>query len=613
MTRGRGHLPTRLLPWLAVVLAALVAVLGIGVARSGGRHPTHLVETVGGTAVMDVTSVPTNLNPHTVAGNTSETNAVATLLWPQTYLTGPGLSPQLDTELLASAEVVSVSPQTVVYHINPAARWSDGTSIRSDAFVYLWHEEIEPDAMASVAARNVLPQRRTAVTSSGAATGGHAVTGSGAATGGHSVATALGYRDIASVTGSNGGTTVTVVFRTPYADWADLFDSLLPPAATAKAGWSLGFDRLDQATEVSGGPWVVASWQPGRRLVLVHNPLWWGPKPKLRRLVLQATPSTTTMVGNLDTGAAQLAAPGGYGLGTLTAVSSSPTLRSASSLGTTMLQLDYNTTQAPLQSTAVRQALSHLIDRTKLVTQLVQPLEPLAWVDDNFLFPNSQSGYRDDGQDYLGTDPSEAAQLLAGAGIVPDSQGVEELAGAPVTLTLVWAAGDPWSAMVGPVIAADLQAAGFDVASDPVAGSSVTAAVAPGGAWDLAVVPVPGQAYTSLLAPAYSTTFGTYGADGVQDLSGFDSAAVDAEFHRALSQLFAVTAASDYHQIDTELWTAMPALPLFAEPTLAAWSASIAGAEGDDGGAGLLWNAEHLAFVRRPGQATTFAASPAHH
>lgn len=590
-----------MLPWLAVVLAALVAVLGIGVARSGRRHPTRLVETVGGTAVMDVTSVPTNLNPHTVAGNTSETNAVATLLWPQTYLIAPGLSPQLDTELLTSAEVVSVSPQTVVYHINPAARWSDGTPIRSDAFVYLWHEEIKPDALASDAALSVPDQQRIAVA------------GSGAEAGGAAVATALGYRDIASVTGSHGGTTVTVVFRTPYADWAGLFDSLLPPIATAKAGWSLGFDRLDQATEVSGGPWVVASWQPGRRLVLAHNPLWWGPKPKLHRLVLQATSSTTSMVENLDSGAAQLAAPGGYGLGALTAVSSSPTLRSASSLGTTMLQLDYNTTRAPLQSEAVRQALSHLIDRTKLVTQLVQPLEPRAWVDDSFLFPNSQSGYRDDGQDYLGTDPSEAAQLLAGAGITPNSQGVEEMAGAPVTLTLVWAAGDPWSAMVGPVIAADLQAAGFNVASDPVAGSSVAAAVAPGGPWDLAVVPVPGQAYTSMLAPAYSTAFGTFGADGVRDLSGFDSAAVDAEFHRASRQLFAVTAASDYHQIDTELWTAMPALPLFAEPTLTAWSASIAGVEGDDGGAGLLWNAQRLAFVRHPGQATTFAASPAHH
>lgn len=589
MTRRR-RLPARMLPWVAVALAALVAVLGIGVARSGSPRRPHLVDAVGGTAVIDVPSVPTNLNPHTVAGDTSMTNAVATLLWPQTYVVGPGLTPQLNTDLLVSAEVVSVSPETVVYHINPAARWSDGTPIRADAFTYLWHQEIQPAAGDAA----------------GASTGA-----SSTANGGHSVDTALGYRDIASVTSTNNGTTVTVVFRTPYADWPGLFDSLLPPNAATSAGWSTGFDRLDQATEVSGGPWEVASWQPGKRLVLDHNPLWWGPKPDLRQVVLQAVPTTSAMVGDLTSNAAQLIEPDGYGLSTLNAVSSSPTVRSGSSLGTTMMQLDYNTARAPLQTAAVRQAISHLIDRTQLVTKLVQPLQPLAWVDDNFLFPNSQSGYHDDGRDYLGTNPAVAAQLLAGAGIAPDSQGVQEQDGVPVSLTLIWAAGDPWSKRIAPTIAADLQAAGFDVVSHPVTGTSVSAAIEQGVPWNLAIVPIPGQAYSSLLAPAFSTAFGTYGADGVHDLSGFDSPTIDTTLTQASRQLFAVTASSDYHQADTELWTAMPALPLFAEPTVLAWSSSIAGVEGDDGGAGVLWNAQHLAYVRRPSQPSTLAAPPA--
>ena len=134
MSRGR-RLPARLLPWVAVLLAVLVAVLGLGVARSGHRTATQVVDTVrGGTAVIDVASVPTNLNPHTLAGSTVETQAVGDLIWPQCYEIGPGLKPQLDTELLASAEVVSVVPETVVYHIDPAARWSNGVPIRASAF-----------------------------------------------------------------------------------------------------------------------------------------------------------------------------------------------------------------------------------------------------------------------------------------------------------------------------------------------------------------------------------------------------------------------------------------------------------------------------------------------
>lgn len=582
MSRG-SRLPTRLLPWVAVVLAVLVAVLGLGVARSGHRKVSGVVDTVrGGTAVIDVASVPTNLNPHTQAGATEETQAVGDLVWPQCYEIGPGLKPQLDTELLASAEVVGVAPETVVYHINPAARWSDGTPIRAPAFVYLWHEE--------------------AATSASGTGGVRPSPGAG------SLATTLGYRDIASVTGSKDGTEVTVVFRTPYADWPDLFDNLLPPAQTAASGWSSGFSHLDGASEMSGGPWQIASWQPGVRLVLVHNPKWWGPAPRLGRIVLQAASDTAAMVGNLLGGRTQVIQPAGFDLGTLDAVSSAPQLRSSSSLGTTMLQLVFNTHQGLLATAAVRQAIGHLVDRTKLVTDLVQPLEPLAWVDDSYLYPNVQAGYRDHGQAYLGVNPTEAMSLLAAAGIVPSADGALESDGIPVTLTLVWAAGDPWSALAGPVIAAQLQAAGFSVDSHPLPGSSINAALHPGGSWDLAIAPVQAQAYTSLLAPEYSTAFGPTGVDGIRDLSGFDSPAIDTLFAQGSRQLFAVTAAGIYQQIDQALWAAMPALPLFAEPSMLAWSSSLAGVEGDDGGAGVLYNAQHLALVRRPAGSDTLAA-----
>ncbi len=75
-----------------------------------------------------------------------------------------------------------------------------------------------------------------------------------------SVASTLGYRDIDSLTGSNGGKTVTVVFHTPFADWASLFDDLLPAHIAETVGWNHGFDHFDPAVLVSGGPWQVVSW-----------------------------------------------------------------------------------------------------------------------------------------------------------------------------------------------------------------------------------------------------------------------------------------------------------------------------------------------------------------
>ena len=46
-----------------------------------------------------------------------------------------------------------------------------------------------------------------------------------------------GYRDIKSISGSNGGKTVTVVFKSPYSDWEGLFANLIPAHIAERAGW----------------------------------------------------------------------------------------------------------------------------------------------------------------------------------------------------------------------------------------------------------------------------------------------------------------------------------------------------------------------------------------
>ncbi len=78
------------------------------------------------------TRCPTTLNDHTVAGDTAAGRMVGSAIWAQVFRVGPGLTPQLDTNVVDSAEVVSLSPQTVVYKIDPRAVWSDGVPISAD-------------------------------------------------------------------------------------------------------------------------------------------------------------------------------------------------------------------------------------------------------------------------------------------------------------------------------------------------------------------------------------------------------------------------------------------------------------------------------------------------
>lgn len=563
MTRRRP----RLVPWLAVAAATALA---ISAAVVGGSTATRVVRTVASTessatVVLEVPSVPTTLNPHVTLGDTPTTRAVASVIWPQAYLVGPGLAVTPDTDVVASAEVVGLSPQTVVYHLDPKAVWSDGQPIDASDFVYLWHQEVR-QATAS---------------------------GDSAST----MAVEDGYLDIASVTGSDGGETVTVVFRTPYADWTDLFDGLVPPQVGRSYGWSSGFDAAHLADQVWGGPWEVTSWTPGRQMELSPNPTWWGPRPAVAHIVLRAPGTTAAAVTDLADGSAQAMATSSFGLRTLDAVSSLPGVRSTEIDGSAMVQLVFNTRLAPLDLATVRQGIGHLVDRPAIVHDLVVPADPGAQTLGSFFAPAGASGPADDGAAYLRPDVAAAERLLAAGGVVRAADGTEQLAGQPFTLTLTWAAGDPWTSAVAPAVAADLEAEGIGVRTDPVPGTDLTARLGDTG-WELALVRVAGQAWLSRLADEYSTNAPLQGHDGLRDLSGFDSATIDQLFTQAVGQLNVTQADDLYHQIDQRLWVDMPALPLFTVPEVVAWNARLVGLTPDPGGAGLLWQATTMAMTR---------------
>jgi peptide/nickel transport system substrate-binding protein len=532
-------------------------------------HAPKLVSVDGGTVTMAVDAVPSSLNDHTVTGDTAAARAVASMVWGQVFQVAPRSATKLDTDVVDSAEVVSVAPQTVVYQIDPKATWSDGTPVTAQDFVYAW-----------------LAQNGS----------GHDLDGTP-----DSVASTLGYRDIASVVGSDNGKTVTVVFQTPYADWSSLFADLLPAHVAERVGWNAGFDHFDPGALVSAGPWVVSAWDPGRKIVLSRNPHWWGTAPHLDQVVLTALPGAPAVAAALRAGAVQVGGPAAFDSSFLASVTSSPALQSQVSLGATMVQLVFNTRRAPLDATVVRQGIAHGIDRASLVTRLVQPLAPLVWEDNDHLFANMQPWYTDDAggaSGYVEPDPAAAARSLAAGGLVADPHGTWTLRGAPVTLTLVWAADDPWSALVGPAVAAQLVDTGFTVAAQPVPAAQLQGDILPRGAFDLALLPLAAESFPSHLAASFGTgpvSAAAVGTGASRDWSGFDDPRVDALFTEASQQLAADQDRALYQQVDTALWSAMPTLPLFAEPTVVVWSVDLASVRDDPGGLGPLWSVDQWA------------------
>jgi peptide/nickel transport system substrate-binding protein len=569
---------------ITVVLAALVAACGPASTPSGSGSPAAaspgasvasgatatapgsqdkktaplLVAGRGGTATVALSAIPTTLNDHTVAGDTEATRLVASAVWAQVFQVGPSLIPQLDTNVVQSAEVVSVSPQTVVYQIAPKATWSDGVPITAADFQYAWRS-----------------QRGGATDIDGSP---------------DSVATTLGYRDIASVASSNHGRTVTVTFRTPYADWESLFDDLLPSHIAELVGWNHGFDAFDTHVLVSAGPWIIKKWIPGKEVLLDRNPRWWGTLPRINRIVLEAVTNPTTLARDIQTQRVQVAAPSTFDATLIAQLSALPDTETETELGTTMLQLDFNVRHAPLNSVSIRQGIAHAIDRVGIVTGVTQPLQHLAWQDSSHLFANVQSAYADNATGYETVDLAAADALLVQGGMVADPDGTWTLHGAPVTLDLTWSEDDPWSAAVGPLVASQLVGAGFDVDTAPVSGSQFFDTVLPTGAFELALVPVEATAYPTQLGGVFSPTATAGSPSLAQDWTGFDDPKVDALFTQAQSDLSANQAGAMYQEIDQDLWQDMPTLPLLAEPNFVAYSASLFGVQDDPGGLGALWN-----------------------
>jgi glutathione transport system substrate-binding protein len=551
-----------------VTLALLMAVAGCSGAATGSRTSGQagssvpstraLVGAEGGTAEVDVSAVPTTLNPHTTAGDDAATLQAAAAVWPQVFSVGPKVAPHLNTDLVQSAEVVNLDPQTIVYQINPRAVWSDGVPITVDDFTYAW-------AM----------QR------------GGAVDGDGAPA---SVASTAGYRDIASVTGSNAGKTVTVVFQHPYADWPSLFSDLLPGHIAQRVGWNHGFDRFDSSVFVSGGPWILTSWVPGVRLTLARNPKWWGAAPHLDGVVVKVQPTAGATAADLVAGRAQVGGPAAYDSSFLGSVSSSPLLSSQSTLGTTILQLEFNVRQAPFNSAAVRQGIGRSLDRPAIVAAAGQPLDPLVGLDNNHLFANGQTAYADNAAGFHTADPATASQLLTQGGLVATPAATWTLHGTPVSLRVAWASDDPFAAAAGPVVASQLEAAGFAVTSEPLSSTALSVALA-SGSFDLALAPVAASAYPTTMAKYFSTLEGGPGTGVSQDWSGFDDPKVDALFTSASRELAGQSAVALYQQIDQELWQELPTLPLFAEPQVLVSSVSLLGPRPNPGGSGLLWEA----------------------
>lgn len=576
---------------------AVVAVLTAGCSSPGTTTTTvTYVGVRGGAISFGMTQSPTGCNPHTPSGDTPATNLILDGVLPSPFIINQDGEPTPNPNLIVQSELVNTKPETIVYTLNPRAMWSDGTPITAADFIYAWEQQ-------------------RANPSSGPAT----------------VSSVAGYRDIASVVGTNRGRTVTVVFHTPFADWQMLFNNLLPAHVMEKAGWNPPCSSVNPEFDLSGGPFLINS-VASSSVTMVANPKWWGIAPNAKEITVHFATSAGQLATWLRTAYVQVALPSTGTPNFLNQVTSLPNTESDVSLSNTMLQLEIASGPSTPLSPDMRFAVALSIDRQALVTQEASWELSSVQVASSHIWVQGQSGYHSTpnanppssssaatgvpttstttsttligqgGTVNFPVTPSlnQAATLMEASGFDRSGSGPwHEDFGVPFTLHMVIDAGDPWAAATGPLIKAQLEAAGFDVTTYTVNSAAQAGAVMALGFADLALLPRTSSSFLSQTLAWYTTLLGPAGDNGSQDWSNYDNSSFTQLVSTASKQLNPNTAAAEYALADTQLWDEMVALPLFAEPSTLAWNRDVGGVIPTPKSNSLLWYAQYWA-VRVP-------------
>lgn len=632
----RGLLKT----WGALVMVGALAGAGVAVSTntsvagagakgsqkvsSGAPAPTTTTTTspwvpgVNGTVTVGIDRAPSGCNPNSATGATWADRLVLEPVLPSAFQVNESDQAVYDPALITQAELQGTNPETVVYTINPHAVWSDGVPVSAEDFVYAWHEESGTEGPVgspapSATAGTSLPIAKHAGPSAPSTSGPAGSPGTTSALGGAtSTGPVLGYRQIESMTPSNGGKTVTVVFRTPYADWQSLFNDLLPAHVLRRTGWNPPCSTVSPEIDLSAGPFVIQSAKPGE-VVLVRNPLWWEQMPELARIVIRVATGPGELARWLAKRTVDVIVPYGYDERFVQSIGSTPGLVSQSQVSATLLELEMSATAPLTASVETRDAIAHAIDRQQVVNDVVGWANSLVLPASSTLFAQSQGGYpshhppplqisglpaaatRSPKQVPTTTplpwtaDITETAKLLTGEGWVRTPSGWRFPTGELLKLTLAYDAADPWARQVAALLPHQLGAAGITLHLLPAPSAQTAGTDLSLGRAELALLPLHSSPFPSQAVAWYTPLLGPPGTDGSQDWTNLDDPTVNHLLLAASEELNPVRATPMYQTVDDLLWQDMVAVPLFAEPVIQAWTGRLAGVSENPFGASLLW------------------------
>jgi peptide/nickel transport system substrate-binding protein len=563
---------------MAAVLAAAGAVAltlaACGGGSSSGNNPATTSGVGGSTKTVSVKSGGSltfaldedvaGFNVLQLAENEFVLQEIIDPVWPSVFITPPNLDPTLDKNFVTSAKLTKKSPQTIVYTINPKAKWSDGVPINAADFIYNWQAQSGSSKYTDVGGKPFEP------------------------------ASTSGYNQIKSVTGSNNGKTVTVVFSKPYGDWKALFSPLVPAHISKKVGFNTGWATFGSAEKVSGGPYMIQSYNKGSNLVEVPNPHYWGPKPKLSKLIYRFILDDSQQPPAVQNGEVNLVNPALPGLDFYNSTKSISGFQVSVEPGLEFQHIDFNETNPYLAKASIRHAIAWGTDRDTIAKRSAGEIDSKLTALDNRIYMPTQSQYKNESGSYSKFDPALAKKTLQKAGMTMGSDGYFRPnfgpeKGKDFTLSISTTAGVPVRSQIEQLFQSEMKTIGVKINIQNYTADKLFGTIGPKGEFDLiefAWVSTPFASGNQSIYCSYTNTT-VCGSNW----DHYADPKVDADFNKALTTVDPTKAAAVYNKVDGLLWKDMATLPLFQQPQLFGWSTKYGNVDPNTSNTGIPWNA----------------------
>ncbi|MDQ6650709.1 MAG: ABC transporter family substrate-binding protein [Actinomycetota bacterium] len=516
-------------PLAVLALSAAACSSGSSDSKKDTKKATTVTVKQGGTLVYAADQEPTGFNNSTSKDNGTSVGNIVETIFPSVFHAQPDFTLKLDTDFMVSAEITKADPETITYKIKPEAKWDDGSDINADDFIYFWEAQ------------------------------------NGKAHPDYDVASNTGYEDIQSVTGSDNGKTVTVVFANKFADWKSLFgvgQGLLESKImkTLPGGWNTG---LDKSLPFSGGPFKIGSYKPGDNLTLVRNDKYFGPKSKLDSIVFRFLPESTTQPAALQNGEVQLIYPQPQ-LDDVAKIKTIPGVSSQINFGLSFEHLDFNFKTPGLDDVAVRKAMATALDRTELLNATVKQFSDKATVLGNRIWLTGQPQYADHSGSFGKGDVAGATSLLEKAGYAKGPDGIYAKGGKPLAFKFSTTAGNKLREQQGVLFQAQMKKAGIQINIDNKPSKVLFPALSKGQfeISDFAWVGTPFSV---------SSNKAIYSTGGGSNYGKYSNPTVDKKFTDANGELDEKKSAALANEVDQQLWDDMVTIPLYQKPTFIAF------------------------------------------